>query len=89
MQPDMSRNPDVIAVERWLVSRVACLAKQDAQEIDVTLPFSHYELDSVSTVQLTADLEDWLGVELSPTLIWDYPTTQSLARYLARTLESP
>lgn len=78
---------DVAALEQWLIAQVASLAKQDADAIDVTLPFSHYALDSVATAGLTADLEDLLEVELPPTLIWDYPTIASLARHLA-TLEA-
>lgn len=79
---------DAGAIERWLIAHIASLAKQDTDEIDVTLPFSHYALDSVATVGLTADLEDLLGLQLQPTLLWDYPTIASLARHLA-TLEAP
>ena len=53
------------------------------EDIDVDLPFSHYALDSVATVELTADIEDWLELRLSPTLVWDYPTISVLARHLA------
>lgn len=76
------------AIERWLIAHIASLAKQDADDIDVNMPFSHYALDSVATVGLTADLEDLLGLQLQPTLLWDYPTIASLARHLT-TLEAP
>jgi acyl carrier protein len=75
-------------LQQWLIAHIASLAHLDEDEIDVTLPFSHYALDSVATVGMTADLEDLLGIELPPTLIWDYPTIASLARHLA-TLEAP
>lgn len=75
------------AIEQWLIAHIASLAKQDTDEIDVNQPFSHYALDSVATVGLTADLEDLLDIPLQPTLLWDYPTIASLARHLA-TLEA-
>jgi acyl carrier protein len=75
------------AIEQWLMAHIAKLAKQDIEEIDVNQPFSHYALDSVATVGLTADLEDLLDIPLQPTLLWDYPTIASLARHLA-TLEA-
>lgn len=84
----MDMRPDMRAVEQWLINRVAALAKRTEQDIDVTLPFSHYELDSLLTVQLTADLEDWLGRALPPTLFWDYPTTRALALHLTQELPS-
>ena len=70
-------------IEHWLIAHVAKLAGEDTDDIDVDLPFSHYALDSVATVELTADIEDWLGLRLAPTLVWDYPTISVLARYLA------
>jgi acyl carrier protein len=73
---------DVVTIESWLTARVAALIRQSTAEIDVTRPFSTYALDSVDTVGLTADLEDWLGINLDPTLIWDYPSIRALARHL-------
>jgi len=70
------------SIESWLIAHVARSANQSAAEIDVTLPFSHYALDSVATVELTADLEDLLELQLPPTLVWDYPTIALLARHL-------
>lgn len=74
---------DASALERWLIARIAALASQSEDEIDVSSPFSRYALDSVATVGLTGDLEDVLGKSLPPTLLWDYPTIASLARHLA------
>jgi acyl carrier protein len=71
-------------VEEWLIQRLAALAKRSAHEIDVALPFSHYELDSLRTIELTAELEDWLGRRLPATLVWDYPNTRALALHLAQ-----
>jgi acyl carrier protein len=72
------------AIERWLVTRVARAANENPDDIDITLPFSAYALDSAAAAELTAGLEDWLGLALPPTLIWDYPSIKQLARYLAQ-----
>ena len=39
-------------------------------------------LDSVQAVRLSAELEDYLNIKLSPTIIYDYPNISSLAAYL-------
>ncbi|MEO1374971.1 MAG: acyl carrier protein [Cyanobacteria bacterium J06635_10] len=52
-------------------------------EIDVTIPFDRYGLDSSAAVSMTGDLEDWLGYELDPTLIYDYPTIEALVEHLS------
>lgn len=76
-------------IERWLIAHIARLADESAHDIDVHQPFSHYALDSLATVELTADIEDWLGLRLPPTLVWDYPTISVLSRHLADMKGSP
>lgn len=81
--PLPNKNPDEPAIQHWLVARVAALLEETEGDIDITLPFSYYVLDSVSTVGLTGELQEWLGIKLPPTLLWDYPSIELLARHLA------
>src|SRR5580693_5647399 len=53
-------------------------------EIDTSLPFAHYGLDSVRAIRLTAALEAWLGRELSPIVAYEYPTIDLLSEQLAK-----
>lgn len=75
----------VTEIEDWTVAYIADLLEIDPEEIDPALPFDRYGLDSSAAVGLTGDLEDWLGIEIDPTLLYDYPTIDSLAKYLAAT----
>lgn len=43
-----------------------------------------YGLDSVTAVGLAGELEEWLGRQITPTLIYDYPTIAGLIQYLLR-----
>ena len=49
----------------------------------MTIPFDRYGLDSSAAVGMTGDLEDWLGKEVEPILLYDYPTIETLARHLS------
>ncbi len=69
-------------IQNWLISYISDLLLIDAQEIDVTIPFDRYGLDSASAIGLTGDLQDWLAVELDPTLIYDYPSVDALTQHL-------
>ncbi|WP_193195495.1 acyl carrier protein [Nostoc sp. MG11] len=73
-------------IQAWIVSYVANLLEVDSDEIDVTIPFDRYGLDSSAAVGLTGDLEDWLGQEIDPTLMYDYPTVQALVQHLSSQL---
>lgn len=70
-------------IQSWLVEQLASKLGLSVNEIDIGEPFANYGLDSLQAVRLSADLEDWLGVKLAPTVAYDYPTIASLAEYLA------
>lgn len=80
----MTRTVDVSveAIQQWLITRLAEQLGIKAQEIDVHTPFTEYGLDSLAGVCLVGDLEDWLGLQLVPTLLWDYSTIETLACHL-------
>lgn len=78
-----------VVIQKWLVTQLAEALRVDPAEIDVREPFASYGLSSISSISLTADLEDWLQIRLDPTLAWDYPTVDTLARYLSDELERP
>jgi acyl carrier protein len=40
-------------------------------------------MDSAASVFLVAELEDWLGLDLSVELLFEHQTPAALARYLA------
>jgi acyl transferase domain-containing protein/acyl-CoA synthetase (AMP-forming)/AMP-acid ligase II/pimeloyl-ACP methyl ester carboxylesterase len=76
-------------IECWLTQQLATVLQLPVDQIDPETPFSSFGLDSLQAVQLSAQLEDWLGVPLAPTLIYDYPTIAALAAHLgAQTISS-
>ncbi|MBW4510717.1 MAG: acyl carrier protein [Scytonematopsis contorta HA4267-MV1] len=74
-------------IQGWMVSYLAELLSVEADEIDITVPFSYYGLDSAVAIGLIGDLEGWLGSELDPTLVYDYPTTEALVHHLSLFLQ--
>jgi acyl carrier protein len=80
--------PESIAVEQqfrtWLTERISRYVRRPACEIDRSAPFAEYGMDSVAALSLFGDIEDAFGMYLEPTVAWDHPTVESLARFLAR-----
>ena len=70
-------------IQAWLISNIATLVEIDPKNIDIAKPLEYYGMDSMQAMHLSGDLADWLGSELSPTVVWDYPTIELLARHLA------
>ncbi len=63
----------------WLAARAAAVAG----EVHRDRPFAEFGLDSLSAVELSAELEQWLHVQLTPVVAWNYPTPAAMSRYLA------
>ena len=70
------------SIQEWLTVYLANLLDMQADDVDAEMPFESYGLDSAAAVAMTGDLEDWLGHELEPTLVYDYPTIEKLANHL-------
>jgi acyl carrier protein len=47
------------------------------------MTFARMGLDSANSVFLIVELEDWLGLELTPDLLFEHPTIRELAGHLA------
>jgi acyl carrier protein len=73
-------------IEVWLVSKIAAELHVEASQVERNQEFTRFGLDSITVFSLTGDLADWLELDLPATLFWEYPTIESLARYLADNL---
>ena len=78
-----AKTPTQTEIQAWIVSYLAELLEVDPDEVDITIPFDRYGLDSAAAVGLTGDLEEWLGQEVDPTVLYDYPTIASLVKHLS------
>ncbi|MEM7760413.1 MAG: acyl carrier protein [Cyanobacteria bacterium P01_A01_bin.40] len=83
IQDTTANRASVAEIQDWIISYLADLLEIEPEEIDVTVPFDRYGLDSTAAVALTGDLEDWLETEIDPTLLYDYPTVEALVQHLA------
>jgi acyl transferase domain-containing protein/acyl-CoA synthetase (AMP-forming)/AMP-acid ligase II/thioesterase domain-containing protein/acyl carrier protein len=83
LPPAAAAGPTEAEIRWWLATALAAELNRPAREIDPRQPFAYYGLDSARTLGLSGDLEQWLGRHLEPTLLWEHPTPERLARYLA------
>ena len=70
-------------IQEWIVAYIGELLEIDPEEVEITVPFDTYGLDSSAAVMLTGDLESWLKTEIEPTLLYDYPTVEALVKHLS------
>lgn len=78
-----SNTPDTVEIQTWIISYIAELLEVEPEQVDPTIPFDRYGLDSSAAYALTGDLEDWIEREIDPTAIYDYPTVEALSEHLS------
>jgi acyl carrier protein len=71
-------------IQEWLRAKLAQAAKIVPTDVDHHADFWTYGLSSVVAVEVAGELEEWLDLTLEPTLLWDYPTIETLSAYLYR-----
>ena len=74
-------------LESFLQEQVAHVLKQARNRIDVHKPFRTLGLDSLMALELRNRLEAGTGIALPATLVWNYPTVEALAPFLAERLD--
>ena len=67
----------------FLVQALAKLLKAKPSDIDTQIAFDRYGLDSAGAVELTGLLSQWCGMDLEPTLLYDYPTIDHVTAFVS------
>jgi len=70
-------------IQDWMVTYIARELGIPPEQVDVSVPFEHFALDSATAIGMTGELETWAGCRIDPTVVYDYPTIQDMAQYLA------
>ena len=76
-------NPSETEIRGWCLDYMRRTIDDPAIEIGPDLTFAQMGLDSATSAYFIVELEEWLGRELYPELVGEYPTITALARHLA------
>ena len=66
----------------WLASWMRTELRLEPDQVAAGRSFVSYGMDSIHSMMLVGDLEEYLQCRLSPTLAWDYPSLEALAEHL-------
>jgi acyl carrier protein len=76
------------ALTTWLVDQVKTIAKVEADVIDINEQFINYGLNSVDAVNLSGELEDYLGYEIPASIMYEFSTINELVQHLSSEFNS-
>jgi len=70
------------AIRDRCVSFISRILAEQKDAIDANADFERLGLDSAMAVAMIFDLEEWLGIELSPSLLFDHTSINQLSNHL-------
>jgi acyl carrier protein len=79
-----NERPTEVEIRDWCSQYLAKQLKTAANRVDQHAKFSRLGIDSTTSVFLIVALEEWLGLELSSDIAFEYPSIVELAGYLAK-----
>ncbi|ATF14554.1 non-ribosomal peptide synthetase [Brevibacillus brevis X23] len=66
-----------------LIELFAKELKIDPARLEIDKEFPDYGIDSVLLAQVMNEISKWLGKDLDPTILYEYPTIETLAEWLS------
>ena len=69
-------------IRDWCIAYLRRTVDAPAAAVDIDASFAAMGIDSASSAYFIVELEEWLGIELEPELVFDHPTIADLARHI-------
>jgi acyl carrier protein len=75
--------PSEAEIRDWCLAYIRRTIDDPAIAVGPEIPFPQMGLDSATSAYFIVELEEWVGTELEPELVFDHPTIDQLARHVA------
>ena len=62
--------------------KIAEEMQMDIKEIDIHKNFAQFRLDSINSLFILEQLENYLGVSINPLDFWNYPTIEEFSQHI-------
>ncbi|MFM0069208.1 acyl carrier protein [Paraburkholderia aspalathi] len=69
-------------IRQWLVGQIADSLHVSRDVVPTDAPVVDLGLSSVEAVSLTANIEEFLGIETDPAMVWEHPTIDQMVEHL-------
>jgi acyl carrier protein len=71
------------AIADWISDYIATRLGIETSSMALDAPFSDFGIDSAFAVVMSGDIAHWIGHDVPPNLLYEYPTVNALARHIA------
>jgi acyl carrier protein len=70
-------------IRDWCIAYLQKTVDNPSIVVGPDASFAELGLDSATSAYFIVELEEWLGAELRPELVFEYPTIAALAQFIA------
>ncbi len=86
LKPDMEfqTNKSSSEIEKWILNIINKELQINTSQVNASTSFAELGMTSLKGIQLSGMLSEYLNTEVSPTLIYDYPTIKEFATHLSQ-----
>ena len=75
-----------IEIKAWLIAQVAKILEIERSQVSTNRAFSEFGIQSIVAFSMTGELCEWVGMDLSATLLWEHNTINNLSGYISEQL---
>ncbi len=81
----MSKN--YTEISDWIRENISRHAEIDPSEVGLETDIVSFRLDSLILVNITTELEEYLGMDLSPSIFWEMRTIAATSQWILENQE--
>ncbi|MEL6351089.1 MAG: acyl carrier protein [Cyanobacteria bacterium J06627_28] len=75
-------------IQDWIAEHVGEQIGVEVDEVDTHTPFHRYGLTSMQAMAIAQAGKQRFGIEISPLVLWNFPTIASLSEHISEELSS-
>lgn len=84
----VSESLSVSDIQDWLAEQIGSQLGISSDDVDTHTPFHSYGLESAQAMAMATVGKQRFGIEISPLVIWNCPTIETLSEYIAKELSA-
>lgn len=76
-------------IQNWFIQKISNELEVPINEIDVKASITDFGVDSITMVHLSAELGDYVGVDIEPAALYKYHTIEAITNFVHNLSSSP
>ncbi len=77
-------NKNQAEIEKWISDYLIDVLELEEDTLDSNAHFNTFGIDSITMVEVSYEVGEWLGIEIDAKSLYKYPTIAKVSNYLEK-----